>query len=98
MGTGILLVIAPAVLFRSPANTVRTGDELTALSWVIAQRKGASSLELFPFTISITVENGIVSSFIENCGKTVPPGPGLPNGIPFPSDYSQLGNNVSIVF
>jgi hypothetical protein len=95
---GILLTLLPVVLFRSPPSTRRTGNELAMLSWIIAESQGEGSVELFPITMSITIENGCTSSFIENCGKTVPPDLRLQEGIPFPLDYRQVGNDVTIVF
>ncbi len=98
IAAGILTAFVPLILFRSPANTVRSGNELSALSWVLAENAGEGSWELYPVTITVEIGNLVTSARIENCGKTVPPGRGLPDNIPFPVDYTQTGNSVSIIF
>ena len=95
---GTLTAFMPVVLFRSPANTVRSGNELAALSWVLAENKGSGSWELYPMTITVEIGERVTRARIENCGNTVLPNLELPDRIPFPFDYTQTDNTVSIIF
>ena len=96
--TGILLAFTPLVLFRSPANTVRSGNELSALSWVLAESKGEGTWALYPMTITVEIGELVTFATIVNCGRTVPPDMRLPEHIPFPLDYTQADGTVSIIF
>ncbi|MCP4647850.1 MAG: hypothetical protein GY852_09005 [bacterium] len=95
---GVITAFLPVVLFRTPANTVRNGDELAALSWVLAESRGDGCWQLYPMIITVEIGEMVTSARIVNCGKTTPPGPRIPEGIPFPLDYVQGGNNVTIIF
>jgi len=86
------------LLFRSPANTVRSGNELSTLSWTLAESRGEGRWELYPMIITVEIKELVTLTRIENCGKTVPPNLRLPEHIPFPLDYTQTGNTVFIVF
>lgn len=92
------MAFIPLILFRSPANTVRSGNELSAISWVLAENRGEGSWKLYPMTINVEIGDKITFARIENCGETVPPDCRLPEQIPFPIDYIQTGNTVSIIF
>jgi len=98
VAAGVLLAILPAVLFTAPANSVRSGNELCALSWLLAENRGDGSWEVFPMTI--TVETGELVTFatVENCGTVSPPNNRLPVGIPFPLDYTQSNGTLTIIF
>lgn len=95
---GTLVAFVPLILFRSPANTVRSGNELSALSWLLAENKGEGSWELYPMTITVEIGELVTFATIENCGTTVPPDSRLPEQIPFPLDYAQTEGTVSIIF
>jgi len=95
---GVLLAFLPVVLFSAPANSVRSGNELCALSWILAKNRGSGSWEVFPMTI--TVETGELVTFatVENCGTVSPPDNRLPAGIPFPLDYTHNNDTLTIIF
>ncbi len=92
------MMLAPALLFRSPANTIKSGNELSTLSWLLAENKGEGSWKLYPFTITIEIGEFVTFASIENCGTTTPPDSRLPEQIPFPLDYTQSDQSVSIIF
>lgn len=98
IGAGILIAFTPSVLFRAPANTVRSGDELAALAWTLAAYRGEGCWQLYPMSITVEIGELVTKAMVENCGITSPPGPRLPDSIPRPLDYVQRDNNVSIVF
>ena len=93
-----LIALLPLILFRSPANTVRSGNELSALSWVLAESKGEGKWELYPMTITVEIGELVTFATIVNCGRTAPPDMRLPEQIPFPLDYTQTDGTVSIIF
>ena len=94
----LLTVFSPLVLFRSPANTLRSGNELSEVVWRLAEHSGSGSWELFPMTITVEVGETATIAEIENCGTSVPPSGELPENTPFPLDYTQDGNSVFILF
>lgn len=96
--TLLLTAFLPLVLFRSPANTVRSGNELSALSWVLAVNRGEGSWQLYPMTITVEIGEMVTFARIENCGRTSAPDRELPEQMPFPLDYTQTDNTVSIIF
>ncbi len=98
VAAGVLVALLPAVLFRHSVNTVRSGNELSALAWVLAQSRGEGRWELFPMTFSVEIGELVTFTTVENCGTTVPPDNMLPAGIPFPLDYTQTDGTVSIIF
>ena len=91
-------MLAPALMFRSPANTVKSGNELSAISWLLAEHEGEGSWKLYPLTITIEIGEFVTFASIENCGTTTPPDLRLNEKIPFPLDYTQTDNTVSIIF
>lgn len=95
---GILLAFLPLLLFKTPANTMRSGNELSALAWILAKNNGEGTWEFFP--MNITVEIGELVTFveIENCGSSVLPDTDLSEQIPFPFDFTQENTTVSIIF
>lgn len=94
----IILTFIPVLLFRSPANTVISGDGLTSLAWLLAKENGSGSWNLYPITITTEIGELVTFAEITNCGKTLPPSPRLPDQIPVPLDYIQNENDVSIIF
>ena len=95
---GILVTSLPVILFRSPANTVRSGNILSALSWQLAENRGDGSWELYPMTFTVEIGDMVTFARIENCGSTSRPDLRLPDQIPFPLDYTQADGIVSIIF
>lgn len=85
-------------MYRSPASVVSSGDELAAISWVIAENLGPGSWELYPMTFHITMENGCTNSVIDGCASTTAPGPRYPEDFPLPVEYTCSGDTVIVKF
>jgi hypothetical protein len=95
---GVLAALLPVIVFRAPANTVRTGNELSALAWVLAKNRGEGSWELFPITVTVETGELVTFAIVENCGTVSRPDSMLPEEIPFPLDFKQTDGTVSIIF
>ncbi|MCK5842904.1 MAG: hypothetical protein KAH31_12080 [Candidatus Sabulitectum sp.] len=95
---GTLIAFLPLILFRAPANSLRSGNELSTISWILAEHRGEGNWELYPITITVDIGEMVTFVTIENCGKTTIPNLGLPDEIPFPLDYTQSNGTVSIIF
>lgn len=95
---GALIVFLPLMLFRAPANSLRSGNELSTISWILAEHRGEGSWKLYPITITVDIGEMVTSVTIENCGKTTLPNRRLPDEIPFPLDYTEADGTVSIIF
>jgi len=95
---GTLIVFLPLILFRSPVNFLRSGNELSTISWILAEHRGEGSWELYPITITVDIGEMVTFATIENCGKTTIPNLRLPDYIPFPLDYTETDGTVSIIF
>ncbi len=96
--TGTLIAFLPLLLFRAPANTLRSGNELSTLSWILAEHQGEGSWDLYPITITVEIGELLTFATIENCGRTTLPDLGLPDDVPFPFDFTQTDGTVSIIF
>ncbi len=68
IGAGILIAFAPSVFFRAPANTVRSGDELVALAWLLAAHRGEGCWQLYPMSIEVEIGELVTKVQVENCG------------------------------
>lgn len=94
----LVTAAAAGLMYRAPASVISSGDELTAVSWALASRLGQGTWEFFPMTFRISTENGETSSVISGCITAEPPGDRLPEGIPFPVEYSSSGDTVTVIF
>ncbi|MCK5035204.1 MAG: hypothetical protein KAS73_04860 [Candidatus Sabulitectum sp.] len=95
---GTLIVLLPLLLFRSPANSIRSGNDLSAISWILAEQRGEGSWDIYPITITVDIGEMVTFVTIENCGRTTLPNRRLPDEIPFPLDYTETDGTVSIIF
>jgi hypothetical protein len=85
-------------VFRAPATAVRDGDELIAVSWMMAETLGPGYWEIFPMSFTISFDEGSVISAVSGCGSTSSPGRHQDQSIPVPVVYLQSGDIVLIQF
>lgn len=84
--------------YRSSASVTSSGDELAAISWIVAENFGPGSWEYYPMTFHISMEEGSTNSMIVGCISTTVPGSRFPEGFPMPSEYACSGDTVYIKF
>ncbi|PIE53024.1 hypothetical protein CSA37_03690 [Candidatus Fermentibacteria bacterium] len=97
-----ILIIAAAlstpVLFRNSVSTIRSSNELTAISWLLAEHYGSGSYSVYPLVFNIDADSTGVLSVIQGSPSTIPPSLPLPEGVPFPLQYTQQGSAITIRF
>ncbi len=97
-----ILLIASALaipaIFRNSVSTIRNGNELAAISWLLAEHSGSGSYSVYPLLFRIDADSTGVLSVIEGSPSTIPPSPPLPEGVPFPLQYTQQGSEITIRF
>lgn len=86
------------IMFRKPASTIRSGDELSALSWLLAVHRGQGEWHFYPLCFNISFEDGRTVSLIDGSGTTTSPGLRPVEDIPVPESYTVTDAGIEIVF
>jgi len=94
----LITALLAGLMYRSPASVISSGDELAAISWIMADNLGQGSWELYPMTFTITTGSGRTSSVISGCIPATPPGLRYPADFPPPVEFTCTGSTISIKF